>query len=359
MRRYKETKNKDIAAVVQEQLQKHRELLSKANPVSNSDDDDSDDDDVHVDASKLELDEEEEESYAEFSANYRKFWQAEQDKKKEISGKDEIDDMFEDAEHNIKQRLAVAKTRLETEQAEDEEEEEIGGQEEEETGLEHAESLNYPQKSSNKLRPDKSVKSTTAAKEDVDPDNYMTMEAKKLKSDLPEFVGYNEDDNVNSDEEDDQRQIIAEAFAEDDVLADFQKEKAELVAASKPKDIDLTLPGWGEWGGGGLVPSKRKRKRFTIKAPPAEKRRDENKGNLIINVDKDDKIRAHKVSKVPYQFSTVSDFEASIRAPVGNTFLPRTAFLKMVKPKVQTKMGEVIEPMNKSYLLKRNLVIKE
>ncbi len=44
------------------------------------------------------------------------------------------------------------------------------------------------------------------------------------------------------------------------------------------QDIDLTLPGWGEWGGGGLKPSKRKRKRFIIKAPPPEKRRDENKG---------------------------------------------------------------------------------
>jgi U3 small nucleolar RNA-associated protein 14 len=53
---------------------------------------------------------------------------------------------------------------------------------------------------------------------------------------------------------------------------------SSLKRSSLSQDIDLTLPGWGEWGGGGLKPSKRKRKRFIIKAPPPEKRRDENKG---------------------------------------------------------------------------------
>ena len=75
------------------------------------------------------------------------------------------------------------------------------------------------------------------------------------------------------------------------------------------KDLDLTLPGWGEWGGGGLVPSKRKRRRFTIKAPPAEKRRDENSGHLILNLDKDTKLSKHQVSNVPFPFTAVSDFE--------------------------------------------------
>merc|ERR1712142_1152222 len=188
----------------------------------------------------------------------------------------------------------------------------------------------------------------------VDPDNFINVEPKDIGSDLPEIIGYNE-----LEEDEDQRDIIAEAFADDDVVESFKAEKAALIEAKKPKDIDLTLPGWGEWGGGGLMPSKRKRKRFTIKAPPAEKRRDENRKHLIINADKDSKIRAHKVAKLPYQFSSVSDFEASIRAPVGDTFIPRTAFLRMVQPKVRTKMGEVIQPMDRSVLLKRNINIKE
>ena len=55
--------------------------------------------------------------------------------------------------------------------------------------------------------------------------------------------------------------MIEEAFAGDDVIRDFLKEKREAMEASKPKDLDLTLPGWGEWGGMGLKPSAKKRRR--------------------------------------------------------------------------------------------------
>ena len=64
----------------------------------------------------------------------------------------------------------------------------------------------------------------------------MAVGVKKLRSDLPEIVGYNEEENSEEDEEDEeQRKTIAEAFADDDVMADFRKEKADIIAASKPK----------------------------------------------------------------------------------------------------------------------------
>jgi len=347
-KRAKVTKDKTLAANVQTELNKHRELLAKPR-VDSSSEDESEDEGKDIDPASLHLNQDDE-SFAEFNENYKKFYLKEQ-AKKEVSGQAEIEDMFEDAEFSLKQKISRERQRIQDEEMEQEED----AEEAEETGLEHAESLNFPNKS-NKLRPDRQP--TPAKKRDeLDPDNFLTVETKKLKSDLPEIYGYNDQDD--SDDETNQRSTIAEAFAEDDVVADFQKEKDQLVQASKPKDIDLTLPGWGEWGGGGLVPSKRKRKRFTIKAPPTEKRRDENKGNLIINTDKDDKIRAHKVGKVPFPFNSVSDFEASIRAPIGNTFLPRTAFLKLVKPSLETKMGEVIQPMDRSQLLNKNIQVKE
>ena len=40
---------------------------------------------------------------------------------------------------------------------------------------------------------------------------------------------FNIDVQDDSDDENNQRQMIAEAFAEDDVVADFQKEKEQLV----------------------------------------------------------------------------------------------------------------------------------
>ena len=62
------------------------------------------------------------------------------------------------------------------------------------------------------------------------------------------------------------------------------------------------------------------------------------------------------MSNVPFPFNAVSDFEASIRAPVGSTFIPRTAHLKMIKPRMTTKAGHVIEPMDRDQLVKRGLV---
>jgi len=344
--------NKGIQETVQEQIRKHREIVAKNKLVSDSEGEEESDEGIDIDLDALEFPDKKDESFAEFNANYKKFYTEQQAKKqKMMSGAEEISEMFEDAEYSA--RLKVASKLRTLNQGEDnqgEEEEEVEGPEE--TGLEHAESLAKDPKPGKQQATDNSKKAPE--KKNLDPDNFMTVETKELRSELPEIYGYNEDDDISEDEAD-QRRVIAEAFAEDDVAADFRAEKAKLIEATKPKDVDLTLPGWGEWGGGGLKPSKKKRKRFTIKAPPAEKRRDENKGNLIINVDKDDKIRAHKVGKVPFPFQSVSDFEASIRAPIGDTFLPRTAFLKMVRPKVETKVGEVIEPMDRTHLLRKNI----
>lgn len=58
-----------------------------------------------------------------------------------------------------------------------------------------------------------------------------------------------------------QRGMITEAFAGDDVVADFRREKRKAEEAAKPQPVNLVLPGWGEWGGTGLKPSTRKVKR--------------------------------------------------------------------------------------------------
>jgi len=153
--------------------------------------------------------------------------------------------------------------------------------------------------------------------------------------------------------------MIAEAFVNDDVLEDFAKEKAAIAEANAPKDVDTFLPGWGSWGGTGIKVDERKKKRFLLKAPPPVKRRDDNKEDVIVNYDKDKIIKQHQVSRIPNHFNSVSDFEASIRAPIGNTFIPRTAHLKLIRPRLTTKMGHVIEPMDKTSLLNKNAEVIE
>nr|CAG4644072.1 EOG090X08JJ [Lepidurus arcticus] len=188
---------------------------------------------------------------------------------------------------------------------------------------------------------------------EVDPAQFLAMEPRKLKSLGPNWeeaeAESSEDENADDNA---QRMTIAEAFAEDDVIQEFRAEKKRLVEASLPTDIDLSLPGWGSWGGTDLKreKSRRRKKRFLIKAPPAPPRRDDNKGHLILNEQKSKALRVHQVTALPFPFTSVAAFESSIRAPVAPTFVPETASRALTKPKVVTRLGTIIEPMDEEAL---------
>ena len=96
-----------------------------------------------------------------------------------------------------------------------------------------------------------------------------------------------EDAEVGESDSVQQKRIdIQQAFANDDVVEEFVKEKSDLEDSSKPKDIDLSLPGWGCWAGVGIKPSERKKKLFTKKADPAPPRKDKDLTHVIINEEK-------------------------------------------------------------------------
>ena len=44
------------------------------------------------------------------------------------------------------------------------------------------------------------------------------------------------------------------------------------------------------------------------------------------------------------------------RMPLGETFVPRTSFKKLTKPKVKVAKGAVIDPVDKSELVRRGIV---
>lgn len=171
-----------------------------------------------------------------------------------------------------------------------------------------------------------------------------------LETEIPDPLTLDENENDN------QKDIILEAFEDDDVVDEFQKSKKDVVNKDVPKDVNLTLPGWGTWDGCGLPVSNRKNTRFIVKFPKKIPRRDDNKGNLIIYEDSSAKVKSHQVNEVPFPFTKVKDFEASIRAPIGNTFVPELAFRKMIRPAVTTKAGTIIEPLTTDVLLKKKYV---
>lgn len=143
------------------------------------------------------------------------------------------------------------------------------------------------------------------------------------------------------------------------------------------KKIDLTMPGWGGWGGAGLDASKenqkprrrfgknnnRLRKRLVI--TPEEvltsaedkaqlQRRDEHLEHVIISEKKDASIAAFQISELPHKFANVADFESKISQPIGRTWNPDCKFRKLIAPRVKTRMGAIIEPIDKEDVGKVN-----
>ncbi|XP_004696062.2 PREDICTED: U3 small nucleolar RNA-associated protein 14 homolog A [Condylura cristata] len=175
----------------------------------------------------------------------------------------------------------------------------------------------------------------------IDLQNLLTTKSPSVKSlAVPTTV-----EELEDEEERDQKQMIKEAFAGDDVIRDFLKEKREAVEASKPKDVDLTLPGWGEWGGVGLKPSAKKRRRFLIKAPEGPPRKDKNLPNVIISEKRNIHAAAHQVRALPYPFTHHQQFERTIQIPLGPTWNTQRAFQKLTTPKIVTKPGHIIQPI--------------
>ncbi|XP_047297747.1 U3 small nucleolar RNA-associated protein 14 homolog A isoform X2 [Homo sapiens] len=174
----------------------------------------------------------------------------------------------------------------------------------------------------------------------IDLQNLLTTQSPSVKSLAVPTI-----EELEDEEERNHRQMIKEAFAGDDVIRDFLKEKREAVEASKPKDVDLTLPGWGEWGGVGLKPSAKKRRRFLIKAPEGPPRKDKNLPNVIINEKRNIHAAAHQVRVLPYPFTHHWQFERTIQTPIGSTWNTQRAFQKLTTPKVVTKPGHIINPI--------------
>ncbi|KAG0240366.1 Utp14 protein-domain-containing protein [Mortierella sp. GBAus27b] len=144
-----------------------------------------------------------------------------------------------------------------------------------------------------------------------------------------------------------QRELVARAFANDNVVSEFEKEKLEVMEEDKPKDVDMTLPGWGSWGGKGA----KKRKNVVVKkALPGEgveanKRKDAKLGHVIISEKRDKRSAAFSVTQIPHPFKTWEQYEQSLRTPVGKEWNTNASFQKMTLPRITTKLGTIIDPL--------------
>ncbi|KAK2758169.1 hypothetical protein FQN54_004013 [Arachnomyces sp. PD_36] len=170
--------------------------------------------------------------------------------------------------------------------------------------------------------------------------------------------GEDADDEDDSDEEEDEERVpvllkntdlVKKAFAGDEVLEDFNKEKIETTKDEDDKVVDNTLPGWGSWTGEGVSKKQKKQeKRFltTVEGIKADKRKDAKLDRVIINEKRVKKNKKYLASQLPHPFETRQQYERSLRLPVGPEWTTKDTFQKSTKPRLLVKQG-VIKPMQK------------
>ncbi|KAH7105159.1 Utp14-domain-containing protein [Auriculariales sp. MPI-PUGE-AT-0066] len=146
-----------------------------------------------------------------------------------------------------------------------------------------------------------------------------------------------------------QRELVALAFAGDNVVEDFAELKRQEMEADAPQVEDLTLAGWGSWGGKGA--KKQKSKPHLLKTIPGidpTQRKDYGKAHVIISEKKDKKAQKYLTKDLPFPYTGRAQFERSLEAPLGAEWNTRVGFQRGTLPRVVKKMGTVIAPVRKN-----------
>lgn len=157
-------------------------------------------------------------------------------------------------------------------------------------------------------------------------------------------------DNDDGDDSDDgrfvQKDLISEAFAGDDVVAEFEAEKQQVIADEDDKEEDITLPGWGDWAGD-LAPQQKRRKvvRKIDGVVQADQRRDKDLQRVIINEKVNKKNLKYHSLAVPFPYESQEQYERLLRMPLGQEWTSKRAHQRMTTPRVLIKQGTVIDPL--------------
>lgn len=116
----------------------------------------------------------------------------------------------------------------------------------------------------------------------------------------------------------------------------------------------MTLPGWGAWVGKGVrkakAPSKPKFVKHLKGVLPTD-RKDAGLNHVIINEKRDRKSVKYLTSDLPFPFTSVAQYEHSLRKPLGSEWTTATVHRNNTTPSVLVKPGALIEPISRDQLV--------
>eukprot|EP01132_Coremiostelium_polycephalum_P004930 gene4930-6146_t len=151
-----------------------------------------------------------------------------------------------------------------------------------------------------------------------------------------------------------QKELLLQAFAKDDVEDEFMKEKMQSIEEDVPEVKSNYIPGWGTWTGDAKSEKKAKNREEQLKIKrqenikkAARKRIDYENSRVII----DEKAPVESVSKyvltkLPNHYASKDQYESTLSLPVGKDWNTRTAFQKLIEPKVSVIPGTYIKPVS-------------
>ncbi|XP_023636335.1 uncharacterized protein C57A7.06 [Capsella rubella] len=149
-----------------------------------------------------------------------------------------------------------------------------------------------------------------------------------------------------------QAELVSRAFAGDDVVGEFDKDKQEVLNQEVPEpEKPIRVPGWGQWTS---IQNKRglpqcmfreheddkKRREEAL-----EKRKDGRLRHVIISEKVYKKAEKLHTKSLPFPYTSNEVFEHSMRMPIGPEFNPTTIVGDLNRPEVVKKAGVIIKPV--------------
>lgn len=187
-------------------------------------------------------------------------------------------------------------------------------------------------------------------------DTGMTVRAEWMPSENDGKAGKLNEDDLE------RMKFVAQAFAgaggADE--EEFERMKEAEIEKELPtaKEIGAeVLPGWGTWDGAGMKKRKRKersesafaraaRERLAAaRARAVSKRRDRNLAHVILDEKRAKRAAELTLASVPFPFTRAEQWEMELKTPICKELVTGNGFSQKVRPRVEKKLGAVIEPI--------------
>ncbi|WOL01312.1 hypothetical protein Cni_G10028 [Canna indica] len=149
-----------------------------------------------------------------------------------------------------------------------------------------------------------------------------------------------------------QADLLHSAFAGDDVEAEFEKDKMEILDEENPEpEKPVLIPGWGQWT---HIQQKKGLPSWMLKEhenakrkrdEALQKRKDANLKHLIISEKIDKKAEKLLVKSLPFPYTSKEVYEQSIRMPIGPEYNPAITAGALTRPMIVKKAGVIIKPI--------------